>query len=98
MALRTAVQLTGDELTIDDVWAVAVDRAPAALADAAREKIERARAVVEGAAHGAGGHTYGLNTGFGRFVSRVIPGGLTLRGQGRLLRGPCVGVGGPAPA
>ena len=42
MALRTAVQLTGDNLTIDDVWAVAVDRAPAALSGAAREKVARA--------------------------------------------------------
>src|SRR2546421_11155559 len=97
MALRTAVQLTGDELTIDDVWAVAVDRAPAALADAAREKIERARAVVEGAAHGTGEHTYGLNTGFGRFVSRAIPEELTRELQVRLLRSHACGVGEPYP-
>src|SRR2546421_5590589 len=97
MALRTAVQLTGDELTIDDVWAVAVDRAPAALADAAREKIERARAVVEGAAHGTGEHTYGVNTGFGRFVSRAIPEELTRELQVRLLRSHACGVGEPYP-
>jgi histidine ammonia-lyase len=37
MALSTAVQLSGEDLTIDDVWAVAVDKAPAALSEAARD-------------------------------------------------------------
>ena len=32
-----------------------------------------ARALVEHAAHGSSEHTYGVNTGFGRFVSRVDP-------------------------
>ena len=71
MALRTAVQLSGDNLTIDDVWAVAVDRAPAALSGEARDKVVRARELVERAAHGTNEHTYGINTGFGRFVSRL---------------------------
>ena len=34
MALTTAVSLTGDDLTLDDVWAVAVEGAAAALSEA----------------------------------------------------------------
>jgi len=97
MALRTAVQLTGEDLTIDDVWAVAVDEEQAALSDVAREKIIRARAVVERVAHGRNEHTYGVNTGFGRFVSRSIPEELTAELQLRLLRSHACGVGEPYP-
>lgn len=43
MAQRTAIGLTGDDLTVADVWAVAVDRAPAELMDAARAKMRAAR-------------------------------------------------------
>src|SRR5919201_78662 len=93
MALRTAVQLTGEDLTIDDVWAVAVDRSPAALGDGAHEKIVRARELVERAAHGTSEHTYGINTGFGRFVSVAIPDEETEELQLRLLRSHACGVG-----
>src|SRR5213078_492428 len=93
----TAVQLTGDDLTIDDVWAIAVDGAEAALSDLAREKIARARALVERAAHGTREHTYGINTGFGRFVSRSIPEEETEELQLRLLRSHACGVGDPYP-
>jgi histidine ammonia-lyase len=95
MALQTAVSVTGDDLTIDGVWAVAVEGAAASLTDEAREKIARARRVVESHAHG--GHTYGVNTGFGRFVSRVIPDELTGELQLRLLRSHACGVGEPYP-
>jgi len=97
MALRMAVQLTGDNLTINDVWAVAIDRAPAALSDEARDKIVRARVLVERAAHGTDEHTYGINTGFGRFVSHSIPEELTAELQIRLLRSHACGVGEPYP-
>src|SRR5881275_1561205 len=97
MALTTAVRLSGEDLKIDDVWAVAVDGAPAALADEARERIVRARELVERAAHGTNEHTYGINTGFGRFVSRSIPEELTGELQLRLLRSHACGVGDPYP-
>src|SRR5262249_49453379 len=70
MAQRTAVRLTGDDLTLADVWDVAVHRAPAELSADARGKIDAARRLVERAAHGLDEHTYGINTGFGRFVSQ----------------------------
>jgi histidine ammonia-lyase len=56
-----------------------------------------ARAVVERAAHGSSEHTYGVNTGFGRFVSKQIPEEQTEELQLRLLRSHACGVGDPYP-
>src|SRR2546421_10440490 len=56
-----------------------------------------ARQVVERAVHGAQEHTYGVNTGFGRFVSKAIPEELTEELQLRLLRSHACGVGDPYP-
>src|SRR5919204_268235 len=97
MAQATAIRLTGDDLRIDDVWAVAVGGADAALSDDARAKMRTARELVERAAHGTREHTYGVNTGFGRFVSRSIPEELTEELQLRLLRSHTCGVGEPYP-
>ena len=95
MAQTTAVALTGDDLTVDDVWAVAVERGSAELSEHARERMQAARDLVERAAHGTREHTYGVNTGFGRFVSRSIQPELTGELQLRLLRSHACGVGEP---
>jgi histidine ammonia-lyase len=98
VAQRTAIGLTGDDLTVSDVWIVAVDAAAAvSLTGAARTKMRAARELVERAAHGSREHTYGVNTGFGRFVSRSIPEELTGELQLRLLRSHACGVGDPYP-
>ncbi len=89
--------LTGDDLTIDDVWEVAVGGARAVLSDSARVQMSAAREVVDRAAHGRSEHTYGVNTGFGRFVSQSIPEELTQELQLRLLRSHACGVGEPYP-
>jgi histidine ammonia-lyase len=89
--------LTGDDLTVDDVWAVAVDRVPTVLSDESRERMRAAREVVQRAAHGSREHTYGINTGFGRFVSQSIPEELSEELQVRLLRSHASGVGDPYP-
>jgi histidine ammonia-lyase len=86
--------LTGNDLRIEDVWEVAVHRAPVGLADEARGQMHAARALVEGAAE----HTYGVNTGFGRFVSESIPDEQAEELQLRLLRSHACGVGEPYPA
>src|SRR6186997_1580163 len=70
----------------------------AALSDQARERMNAARELVERAAHGSREHTYGVNTGFGRFVARSIPEELTEELQLRLLRSHACGVGEPYPA
>ncbi len=98
MAQGMSIRLTGDDLRLEDVWAVAFDGAHAALSDDARDKMQAARALVERAAHGAREHTYGINTGFGRFVSRSIPEAHTEELQLRLLRSHACGVGDPYPA
>jgi histidine ammonia-lyase len=98
VAQRTAIGLTGDDLTVDDVWAVAVERAGAVLSDRARERMNAARELVERAAHGSREHTYGVNTGFGRFVAVAIPEEQTEELQLRLLRSHACGVGEAYPA
>jgi len=85
--------LTGDDLRIDDVWEVAVHRAPVALSDEGRGKMAAARALVEHAPE----HTYGVNTGFGRFVSESIRPDQVDELQLRLLRSHACGVGEPYP-
>ena len=87
--------LSGDDLRIDDVWEVAVHGAPVGLADAARGKMEAARALVERAVEDE--HTYGVNTGFGRFVSKSIPPEQVAELQLRLLRSHACGVGDAYP-
>ncbi|HZQ81752.1 MAG TPA: histidine ammonia-lyase [Gaiellaceae bacterium] len=96
--MTVAQALSGEDLTLGEVWAVAVEGIDAApLSDTARERMRAARAVVEDAAHGAHEHTYGVNTGFGRFVSKQIPEELTEELQLRLLRSHACGVGDPYP-
>jgi histidine ammonia-lyase len=97
VAQRTAIGLTGDDLTVEDVWAVAVEGTSAELSDRARERMNAARRLVERAAHGSREHTYGVNTGFGRFVAVAIPEEQTGELQLRLLRSHACGVGEPYP-
>jgi histidine ammonia-lyase len=97
MAQATAIRLTGDDLRIGDVWEVAIGGTDASLSDEARTKMRAARELVERAAHGSREHTYGINTGFGRFVSQSIPEEQTEELQLRLLRSHACGVGEPYP-
>jgi histidine ammonia-lyase len=96
MARTTAVRLTGEDLTPDDVWHVAVEAGTAELDDSAREKLAAAREVVENVLRKEE-PTYGVTTGFGRFVSARIPGELAEELQLRLLRSHACGVGEPYP-
>ena len=86
------IALTGEDLTASDVWAVAVEGADVALAESARERMRAARELVDGV---QGEHTYGVNTGFGKFVSAHIPDELADELQLRLLRSHACGVGEP---
>jgi histidine ammonia-lyase len=96
MARKTAVRLTGENLTPADVWEVAVEGAGAELDELARAKMRAARDVVERAV-ASPGPTYGVNTGFGRFVTEEIPPELAAELQLRLLRSHACGVGDPYP-
>ena len=91
-------ELTGGDLTLEGVWRVAVEqRGAVEIAEGARERMLAARQVVEHAAQGSREHTYGVNTGFGRFVTMQIPEELTEELQVRLLRSHACGVGDPYP-
>jgi histidine ammonia-lyase len=88
--------VTGDDLTADHVWAVALEGTPATLSEAAKERMRAGREVVEAAAANPA-RTYGVNTGFGRLVSKTIPSELVDELQARLLRSHACGVGEPYP-
>jgi histidine ammonia-lyase len=88
------IPLTGEHLTLADVWDVAVHGFEAELEDSARERMRAARQLLD-SIHGE--HTYGVNTGFGRFVSAHIPEELAEELQLRLLRSHACGVGEPYP-
>ena len=90
---RTIV-LTGDDLTLVDVWDAAVGEASAEIAEGAKDRMRAARELVD-SIHGE--HTYGVNTGFGRFVSTHIPEERAEELQLRLLRSHACGVGEPYP-
>ena len=89
-----AILITGDDLALDDVWDAAVAGRSVELADSARERMQRARELVDA---DVGDHTYGVNTGFGRFVSESIPADQVEELQLRLLRSHACGVGEPYP-
>jgi histidine ammonia-lyase len=79
---------------VGDVWEVALGGRSAELAESARVRMRAARELVESI---RGEHTYGVNTGFGRFVSAHIPDELADELQLRLLRSHACGVGEPYP-
>jgi histidine ammonia-lyase len=88
--------VTGEDLTVDHVWAVAVGGAPASLSEPAKERMRAGREVVDAAAADPA-RTYGVNTGFGRLVTKTIPSELADELQIRLLRSHACGVGEPYP-
>ena len=88
------VELTGDDLTIADVWDVAVLGRDVELSSQGRQRVAASRSFLESQ---VGDHTYGVNTGFGRFVSETIPPEQAAELQLRLLRSHACGVGDPYP-
>ena len=92
--MPAVVELTGDDLTIGDVWDIAVRRRDVSLGPRGRERATAARTFLEAQ---VGDHTYGVNTGFGRFVSESIPPEQAAELQLRLLRSHACGVGDPYP-
>ncbi len=85
------ILLTGENLEVDDVVAVANGR-PVALDPAAIPTIKRSRAAVDQLV-ADGKIVYGITTGFGRFKDKFIPTEQTLQLQQNLVRSHAVGVG-----
>ncbi len=86
------IVLTGANLTIADVEAVARDGAPAVLDDHARARMQEARDVIE-ALVAQGAVVYGVTTGFGDLASVSIPPADAARLQENLLMSHAAGVG-----
>ena len=90
------VVLTGADLTVADVVAVARDGAAATLDPAARSRMARSRAVVEELVD-EGAVVYGVTTGFGALANRSIDRADAERLQENLLVSHAAGVGAPLP-
>jgi histidine ammonia-lyase len=91
------IVLTGADLSVADVEAVARGGANVELDEGARERILEARAVIEGLVD-AGEVVYGVTTGFGALAGRVVPAEDAARLQENLLMSHAAGVGAPLPA
>jgi histidine ammonia-lyase len=66
------VELTGDDLTVDDVVATARGQAEVRVSDTALERVGQAREIVDRLL-ARGESVYGLNTGLGSFYRYHIP-------------------------
>ena len=90
------VVLTGADVTIDDVEAVARRGATAALDVHARERMDEARAVID-ALVAEGAVVYGVTTGFGDLATTFVEPSRSAQLQENLLMSHAVGVGDPFP-
>ena len=86
------IVIDGASLTLDAVYAVAVERRPVLLADAARQRIGATNAVVDEIVRR---HeiVYGITTGFGKLSEVAIPPERLAELQVNLVRSHAAGVG-----
>ena len=90
------IVLTGADLTVADVEAVARQGVRASLDVHARERMDEARQVIESLV-AAGEVVYGVTTGFGDLASTFVPAADSERLQENLLMSHAAGVGAPFP-
>ncbi len=96
--MSMAGSIDGEHLTIDDVVAIACQRAPVpAIAPTAIYRMAQSRQVVERAVQ-EDRPAYGITTGFGRFQDVAIPAESRRELQKNLLRSHAAGVGPLLPA
>ena len=93
---RDLVVLTGADMSVADVEAVARHGARATLDDAARGRMQEARDVIETLV-ARGEVVYGVTTGFGDLATTFIPPADAERLQENLLASHAAGVGRPFP-
>jgi len=72
VSVHETITLTGDALTVDDVCAVARERAPVDIAAEALRRVREARDVVDRVL-ASGEEVYGINTGLGSLSRHHIP-------------------------
>jgi histidine ammonia-lyase len=88
------VQLTGDDLSFEQLYEVSLNGAEASLAAAARARMMASRAVIEKIVT-AETTAYGVNTGFGDLAEVRISSGQIRTLQVNLVRSHACGVGAP---
>lgn len=89
-----SISLTGNELTFEQLYAVALRGEFVELAPAAIERMNASRAVVERVV-ASGAAAYGINTGFGKLASVRISPEQVRQLQVNLVRSHASGVGAP---
>ncbi|HLZ49768.1 MAG TPA: histidine ammonia-lyase [Candidatus Acidoferrum sp.] len=94
MSISSGVALTGNDLTFDQLFAVALQRESVSLAASSRERMNASRKVVDQLV-ATGGVAYGINTGFGKLASVRISPEQVRNLQVNLVRSHCCGVGAP---
>jgi len=94
MSIAPSVALTGNDLTFEQLYRVALDGATVGLAPSAAERMKASRAVVEQVV-ASGTVAYGINTGFGKLASVRISAEQVRNLQVNLVRSHCCGVGAP---
>jgi histidine ammonia-lyase len=88
------IELNGNDLTFDQLYAVALQNERVSLAPVAAERMNASRSVVDRLV--ASGRTaYGINTGFGKLASVRISSEQVRRLQVNLVRSHACGVGEP---
>jgi histidine ammonia-lyase len=91
---KTTIELNGNDLTFDQLYAVALQDAKVCLARMAGEKMDASRAVVDKLI-ASGKTAYGVNTGFGKLASVRISTEQVRQLQVNLVRSHSCGVGEP---
>ena len=90
----TTIELNGNDLTFDQLYAVALHGERVSLARVAAERMNASRAVVDRLV-ASGKTAYGINTGFGKLASVRISTEQVRQLQVNLVRSHCCGVGEP---
>jgi len=88
------IQIDGETLTLDQLYAIALDGAEVELSPQARERMNASRAVVERLIE-SNAAVYGVNTGFGKMASVRISREQIRTLQTNLVRSHACGVGTP---
>ena len=88
------IQLTGNELTFDQLHRIALDHETVSLSPIAAERMRASRAVVDKLV-ASGKTAYGINTGFGKLASVRISSEQVRQLQVNLVRSHACGVGEP---
>ncbi|HTE66159.1 MAG TPA: aromatic amino acid lyase, partial [Candidatus Binatia bacterium] len=94
--MQAPLRLTGRDLTIEDVVAVARAKRPVALDGTARDRMAASRAVIDRVV-ASGESVYGVTTGFGDLADVRISPEQTATLQRNLVRSHAAGVGESLP-